>query len=176
MSSKVIRKCVVCTENIESCKCDKLDSFPSPYVIESIYSTKDCRFLQLAQHIAMWSKHPKHKVGSVIVDKFDRVVSTGYNGLPRLVNDLLTDERHTIHAELNAILFAKRDLTDHTIYVTNPPCSRCAGVIIQSGIGHVVHIEGSIAFNEVWGEDCAEGMKMFNEAEVFVTIVNKDYT
>jgi len=44
------------------------------------------------------------------------------------------------HAEVNAIIFAYRDLSDHTLYLWSPvmPCKVCAGYIINSGIKRVV--------------------------------------
>ena len=43
-----------------------------------------------------------------------------------------------IHAELNAILNAKKDLRGWTMYCTKPPCSNCALSIIQAGIYRLV--------------------------------------
>jgi len=44
------------------------------------------------------------------------------------------------HAEVNAIIFAFRDLTQHTLYLWSPimPCKYCAGYIINAGIARVV--------------------------------------
>ena len=44
------------------------------------------------------------------------------------------------HAEVNAIIFAFRDLIDHTLYLWSPimPCKYCAGYIINAGITRVV--------------------------------------
>lgn len=107
----------------------------------------DLRFLALAEFISKWSKDPSTKVGAVIVDPLDRVVSLGFNGLPRHVSDFLPDRlqnRSTkyemvIHGDVNAILFAQRSLVGCTMY-THPcaPCSRCASIIAQSGITRVV--------------------------------------
>ena len=104
------------------------------------------RFLTLAEHIAGWSKDPSTKVGAVIVDQQRRIVSTGYNGFPQGVvdNPQLPRERklmRTLHAEANAILFAKRDLSGCTIYVTHHPCAHCAAMIIQAGIKRVVYCD-----------------------------------
>ena len=105
----------------------------------------DRRFLALAEHIADWSKDPSTKVGCVIASADRRVVSTGFNGLPSGVED--TDERletralkyeMTIHAERNAIISARRDLTGHRLYVTLMPCSVCAAMIIQAGLAEVI--------------------------------------
>src|SRR3990172_2103187 len=76
----------------------------------------DSRFLRLAEFVAQWSKDPNTKVGAVIVDGTHRIVSLGFNGFPRGVDD---DERLRnrelklklmVHAEMNAILFAGRAL------------------------------------------------------------------
>ncbi len=66
----------------------------------------DRRFIELARHIAGWSKDPSTKVGCVIVNSDRTIASIGYNGLPRGVID--TPERlglrdaklaMTLHAE-----------------------------------------------------------------------------
>ena len=108
----------------------------------------DKRFIALAEHVAQWSKDPSTKVGAIIVDK-NRIVSEGYNGFPtRLpdkeewLNDRQIKYQYIIHAEINAILYAKTDLVGCTIY-TWPliPCIRCVPIIIQSGIHTVVSIK-----------------------------------
>lgn len=105
----------------------------------------DDRFLALAAHIAEWSKDPSTKVGCVIASPDRRVVSTGFNGLPSGVEDSLerlTDRdlkyEMTVHAERNAIISARRDLTGCRLYVTLRPCSVCAAMIIQAGIAEVI--------------------------------------
>lgn len=105
----------------------------------------DRRFLALARHIAEWSKDPSTKVGCVIASPDRRVVATGYNGLPGGVEDTLErlldrDLKYqmTVHAERNALISARRDLTDCRLYVTLMPCSVCAAMIIQAGIAEVI--------------------------------------
>ncbi len=103
------------------------------------------RFLELASYISNWSKDPSTKVGAVIVDQNRRIISTGYNGFPIGVSDdferLENREfkyKAILHAEENAIMFAKRDLSNCSLYVSSlPPCSHCASLIIQSGIKNV---------------------------------------
>jgi dCMP deaminase len=129
------------------------------------------RFLSLAEHIAQWSKDPSTQVGAVIVDPSRRIISTGYNGLPQGVDD--TDNRlHTreikyemiVHGEINAILFAKQDLLGSTLY-TWPfmPCSRCAGIVIQSGIKTVV---APLNDSPRWKDSFQLSQTMFAEAGV----------
>src|SRR5664280_2545750 len=85
------------------------------------------RFLDLAKHIAQWSKDPKTKVGAVIVDEDNIILGIGYNGFPRGVqdyseryNDRDTKLKYVVHAELNAILNTNRSVKDATIYVWAP--------------------------------------------------------
>ena len=103
------------------------------------------RFLDLAEHIAEWSHDPRTKVGAVIVDDQKRVVSMGYNGFPRGVND--SDERYNdrstkhlfvCHAERNALDNAPHSVQGCTMYVPLIPCNECAKSIIQNGISKVV--------------------------------------
>ncbi len=102
------------------------------------------RFIELAKLVSTWSKDPSTQVGAVIVDQKNRVVSLGFNGYPRGVKDEGLDNREeryakVLHAEANAILFAKQNLTDCIIYVYPLlPCSSCMALIIQTGIIKVV--------------------------------------
>lgn len=112
-------------------------------------STKwDKRFLELAKLCGSWSKDPSTQVGAVIVDDNNRIVSIGFNGFPQGVED--SEERLVdretkydiiVHAEANALMFANKSVEGCTLY-TWPfqPCSRCAGLIIQSGITRVVSV------------------------------------
>ena len=105
------------------------------------------RFMHLTSEIAKWSKDPSRKIGAIIVGNYKQIISQGYNGFPRGVND--SDERYqdretkykfVVHAEMNAILSAKgRDLTGCSIYITSSPCNECMKAIIQSGITRVVY-------------------------------------
>lgn len=105
----------------------------------------DRRFLDLAEHIAQWSKDPRTKVGAVIVDEKKRVVSVGYNGFPRGVDDTSAryEDRETkhlfvAHAERNALDNAPLMVDGCTLYVPLLPCNECAKSIIQKGITRVV--------------------------------------
>ncbi len=136
----------------------------------------DTRFLGLAAHTSCWSKDPSSQVGAVITDG-NRIVSLGYNGFAAGVHD--TDERLTdrncklnltIHAEENAMIFANRDLEGCTVYVTHPPCPRCASKLIQNRIKRIVSINPSDDFLSRWADDLKLSKEMYSEANVdFVT-------
>jgi dCMP deaminase len=128
-------------------------------------------FLGLATYISTASKDPSTQVGAVITDDKNRIVSMGYNGLPRGIEDSVErlDNRELkykmiIHAERNALLFAGRPLNGCTIY-THPfaPCTVCAGLIIQAGISRVVSFKND---NPRWLEDINISATLFKEAGV----------
>ena len=139
----------------------------------------DKRFLKLAEHVSGWSKDPSTKVGCVIADSKNRVVSIGYNGFPVGVDDSkeIYENRdlkyqRTIHAEANAILFAKQKLEDCSIYVWPlPSCANCAATIIQSGIKRVVAPEPTSEQKKRWKDSFDTSSQMFKEAGVTTTRV-----
>lgn len=132
----------------------------------------DTRFLGLAAHISSWSKDPSSQVGAVITDG-NRIVSLGYNGFAAGVSDSAErlEDRNvklnlTIHAEENAMIFAKRGLTGCTVYVTHPPCPRCASKLIQEEFSRVVYISPSQDFLSRWADDLELSLQMYEEAGV----------
>jgi dCMP deaminase len=133
----------------------------------------DLRFLRLANEVSEWSKDPSTKVGCVIVDPdLNRVVGTGYNGFPRGMvdnEDLYKDREvkllRTIHAETNAILNSERT-QGCTAYVTHPPCTSCALVLIQAGIERVVCVLPSEDLMSRWKDSIQKANGFFAEAEV----------
>jgi len=75
----------------------------------------DRHFLGLALAHARMSKDPNTKVGAIIVGPDRELISAGFNGFPRGIED--SDERLTnrdlklkliVHAEMNAVLAAAR--------------------------------------------------------------------
>lgn len=138
----------------------------------------EMRYLEMAKLVSTWSKDPSTKVGAVIVDSDNTVISVGFNGLPRRIQD--TEQRLTnrdvklkiiIHAEINAIITAKRPLNGTTIY-TYPfmSCSQCAGMIIQSGICRHISYKTN---NERWKDSFDLALEMFDEARVIVNLLEE---
>lgn len=131
------------------------------------------RFLELALHVAHWSKDPSTKVGCVIVNPNRVVVGMGFNGFPRGVED--TPERYenrplkymmVQHAEANAIFNATTSVQGCTAYVTHPPCCNCGGALIQSGIIGVHTFEPEPGIAERFAESFATTEMMFQESRV----------
>ena len=114
-------------------------------------------FMGIALLSAMRSKDPSTQVGACIVNQDKRIMSMGYNGMPRNCNDdefpwgrdddpFNSKYLYVCHAEFNAILNCERgNLRGCTVYVTLFPCNECAKAIIQSGITEVVYMQDKYA-------------------------------
>lgn len=105
----------------------------------------DVRFLDLAKKISEWSHDPSTKVGAVIANEDNKILSHGYNGFPRGVDD--SKKRYedrplklklVCHAERNALDNAHYDVSGAILYSTLFTCNECAKSIIQRGIKKVV--------------------------------------
>lgn len=137
----------------------------------------DRRFLDMAALVSSWSKDPSTKCGAVIVRPDKSICSTGYNGFPKQLRDdpaiLANREKkyqRVVHAELNALLFAREPVVGYTMYTWppgyGPTCDRCAAHVIQAGIARVVHVRKGGDFPTRWREACEEGVAMYAEAGV----------
>jgi dCMP deaminase len=133
----------------------------------------DRYFMDIASLVSTRSKDLSTRVGAIIVSE-RTILSTGYNGFPRGVNDNRVDrferpEKYlwTVHAEENAIFNAARigsKVDGSSIYVTPLfPCGDCAKSIISAGIREVV--VDVIQENPRWDDSA---MKLFSASRVVV--------
>jgi len=116
------------------------------------YLSWDEYFMSIAMLSAMRSKDPSTQVGACIVNSEKRILSMGYNGMPKHCSDdefpwdrdgspLSSKYLFVCHAELNAILNCNSgSVKGCTVYSTLFPCNECAKAIIQSGIAEVVYM------------------------------------
>lgn len=152
-------------------------------------------FFDICQVISKKSKDPSTKVGCVIVNTGNSIISTGYNGFPigvkdnilDFTNDKITKSKRynrpqkylwTAHAEQNAIAFAARNgvsLKDSILYVNRMmPCARCTRLIIQSGIKNIFVLEDTEKDTiERWKQDNQIAYTMLEEANVKISIFKK---
>lgn len=110
-------------------------------------------FMDLAVTVASRSTCDRAFVGCILVNKDNRIVSTGYNGSVA-GNPHCDDVGHTmrndhciatIHAEMNAILYCAKEgisLKGTICYVTHFPCLNCTKALIQAGISKIYYKEG----------------------------------
>lgn len=113
-------------------------------------------FMGNALLASMRSKDPSNQVGACIVDEeTKKILSIGYNGLTRGMNDddfdwsstgektgdkLLIKDYYVVHAERNAILNFNGDLRGKTLYVTWFPCTECTKELIQAGLKKIIYL------------------------------------
>lgn len=132
------------------------------------------RFLGVAREVSAWSKDPNTKVGCALVSPDGVIVATGYNGLPRGVED--APERMerpakylwTVHAEAAAVANAARTgarLADATAFVSHAPCASCARLLLNAGIAKVVVGPGTTSMPD---DEFEAAAVMFKEAGVKV--------
>ena len=141
------------------------------------------RYLDIAREVKVWSKDPSSTVGAVIVGRHGQILSTGFNGFPRKMDDReewLTNReekyKRIIHAEMNAIYNAALtgvSVEGASIYISGiPPCSKCALGIIQTGIEKVVFSKSDYEnVNDRWKQDCEDSINMLNECGICVEII-----
>lgn len=115
------------------------------------YITWDEYFMGVAILSGMRSKDPSTQVGACIVSNDNKILSMGYNGLPKGCSDddfpwsregepLNNKYFYTTHSELNAILnYRGTSLEGSKLYVSLFPCNECAKAIIQAGIKTIIY-------------------------------------
>ncbi len=138
------------------------------------YLSWDEYFMGIAVLSSMRSKDPSTQVGACLVDRENKILSMGYNGMPRCCDDdeypweregspLESKYIFVCHAELNAILNCHGGSVKEAVcYTTLFPCNECAKAIIQSGISEVVYLSDKYAETD----STKASKKMFDSAGV----------
>lgn len=116
--------------------------------------TKDDYFMNIAVTCSTRSPDIHTKHGCVAVSNSGSILSTGYNGPPRKVDDttipLTRPEKYIYfeHSERNCIYNAARigvPLDDCTFYVTGIPCVDCMRAMYQVGARRIVMMDRNSA-------------------------------
>lgn len=165
---------------LQSCiKSDFVNYFPPAW---------DVLFMKMVYLISTKSKDVSTKIGAVIVGPDHEIISVGYNGIPRGVDDNVAarNERPRKynffeHAERNAILSVARtggpSLKGYTMYTQSMPCSDCARSVIQCGIQTLVlHRPYEEIFNHLagtWTDSCSDAGTMVKEAGINLRYVEE---
>lgn len=121
------------------------------------------------------SRDPSTKCGCIIVRPDKTTCSEGYNGFPRSMEDKPEwwnnrDEKYdrVIHAEMNALLWAREPVLGYTAYITGPSCKDCAKHIAAAGIARVVWYDDP-EFRVRW--NCDRSIQILEEAGVEVSVL-----
>lgn len=107
-------------------------------------------FMEITEMVATRSTCDRAFVGCILVNRDNRIVSTGYNG--SLSGNPSCDEiGHTmrdghciatIHAEMNALLYCAKEgikVNGCKCYVTHFPCLNCTKALLQAGITEIYY-------------------------------------
>jgi dCMP deaminase len=114
---------------------------------------QDKYFMDIAKVVATRSNCYRRQVGCVMIDKENRILSTGYNGVPKGVphceigkcprvhpgQDL--DICLATHAEMNALIQCKDPDKIWKIYVTHSPCLPCTVVLLNTNCSIILYGE-----------------------------------
>lgn len=125
--------------------------------------TKDQTWCQVLQVLKLRSTCLRRQTAALIVDPYNRVLSTGYNGVapgfphcsggypcyPGAVPGSVvsgdsgreTSLCQASHAEMSALVWLADPRMARSLYCTNLPCSTCAKLILQTSIEYVCAIE-----------------------------------
>jgi dCMP deaminase len=101
--------------------------------------------MSVAKAVSKGSSDPSTKVGCVIVTEKYEPVSFGYNDfINGCDRKLMTFERPQkymliVHAEINALIAARRSIENCRVYVTHAPCPNCLRNLIQAGVSEIVY-------------------------------------
>lgn len=144
------------------------------------YITWDEYFMGIAILSTYRSKDPNTQVGACIVSSDNRILSLGYNGSPRGIDDdnmpwervgdfMDTKYAYVCHSELNAIINYRGNLENTKLYVTLFPCNECAKVIVQAGIKEIIYLSDEDKDKDIY----KIARRMFNASNVKIRRMNK---
>ena len=106
----------------------------------------DLIYLRMAHE---WSKNScckRKQVGSIIVNNH-KIISDGYNGMPKGFDNRCEDEHtgetkwNVLHAEANALMkltHSSDSAIGSTVYLTFSPCRECSKLMHQAGVTRMV--------------------------------------
>lgn len=179
-----------CWCRCETCRCLFIGAKRSYQCVDCAYAPPpvtdlekwDRRFLELAGHIAQWSKDPSTQVGAVIVRPNRTIASLGYNGFVRGFKDdpaMLADRdikyRFVVHAEANAIVTTQENLVGTTIYTTPlPVCADCCKLAIQAGISRFVSYRPTAEQRLRWKDSFDASERMITECRLDQTLYHHE--
>ena len=102
-------------------------------------------FMGIAKATALKSEDSSTQVGCVIVSPNNKIISCGFNNFPLNANpEYMTNEKPmkyllSVHAEMRALIYAKRSVEGCKVYVTHASCENCLKHLIIAGIKEIIY-------------------------------------
>ena len=115
----------------------------------------DFYFLRMAMLVAERGTCARRKVGSILINKKNHVIATGYNGNPSGFKHCIDkpcpgansksgtdlDKCEAIHAEQNALLQCKDVYNIDRVYTTLEPCIHCVKLLLNTSTQQIIYGE-----------------------------------
>lgn len=116
--------------------------------------SRDTLYMRMAFLVSERTTCPRRRVGCVLVDMNNKVLSIGYNGVPRgfahcvdhpcagahMPSGTGLELCEATHAEQNALLGCDAQQV-YTCYVTASPCVHCVKMLLNTPCGRIVFAE-----------------------------------
>ena len=142
----------------------------------SLRPSKDEYFLEIATVVAKRSTCIRRSVGCVLVSEEGTILSTGYNGTPRLAphctdapcagasydSGMGLDHCASIHAEQNALAQCADPTRIHAAYMTTSPCMSCMKLLLASTCQIIIAPERYDALALILWINNGRKFKLFN--------------
>jgi dCMP deaminase len=117
--------------------------------------TKNEYFLRMAELASQRGTCARRKVGCVLVDRYNHVLATGYNGVaagrPHCIDAPCPGASYAsgqglhlceaVHAEQNALIQCRDTMTIETAYCTASPCVHCLRMLLNTSCKRIVFRE-----------------------------------
>jgi dCMP deaminase len=111
-------------------------------------------FLMMASLVSIRGTCPRRRVGCVLVDKFNHVLATGYNGVPASLPHCIDhpcpgaglrsgeglEKCLSIHAEQNALLQCRDCQIIESCFCTDSPCITCTKLLLNTSCKRIIFI------------------------------------
>jgi dCMP deaminase len=124
-------------------------------------------FIKIAQLVAYRAVCTRAQVGCVLINGYNHVIATGYNGPPHglahcldvgcRVNETESGRSSfscvAIHAEQNALLQCQNVMSITTCYCTKFPCFTCLKLLMNTSCSKIVYLDdyaGSDQYKITW--------------------------
>jgi len=123
--------------------------------------TSDEYFMTMALLVSSRSTCVRRQVGCVLIDKHNKILATGYNGVAQKQTHCIDkpcpgaesesgkdiDQCYAIHAEQNALLQCKDSTKVYACFSTTVPCVMCTKLFLNTTLKRMIYLESYPSLN-----------------------------